>query len=77
MENLMTAGTIQNDILSLRTDFREALYEGLGFSKYAEVIRKGLSKCSGEFEEQTLRENLQEEFQEFLEATMEVEKEAI
>lgn len=77
MIELMTVGTIQDDILSLRAEFREALYEGLGFSSYAEVIRKGLQMCSGSFEENTLKENLQEEFQEFLEATMDVEKEAM
>lgn len=70
-----TLGTIGEELEKIRTEFRETLYERLGFSKYTEVIHKGLGMCTGSFEEKTLQEVLQEEFNEFLEATLDAEKE--
>lgn len=70
----MPVRDMYKSIQELRTEFRDALYDGAG--DYLPIIRKGLDMFGGEFEEQTLAENLREEFNDFLEAAMLVEKEA-
>lgn len=67
----MEVGTINNDILELRTEFREALMDYISdpFKKMYQdivdgIIHKAAEKCSGEFEEQTVIENLKEELEE-------------
>lgn len=64
----MEVGKFNEFIQESRTEFRKFLedWDGEYQKKLKDLLKRMIAKCCSDFEEETLKENLQQEFSEFM-----------